>query len=361
MKSSRRQDLLSFNAPALMAVLAINTLMGMNLTQVSHQSQQWLISPRGPSWTLRVVEMGIIQKTIVIAGLNVNVYSSSTSTDTLTSSGTPGKVTIQFLLHDGLNSAKRIGWVAQSILEQVSLKRTKKIHPSSIPELLVITIDHRNHGTRVIDRKANYAWSKSHHNNDNHAVDMYAIQVGTARDISYLMDFLPSYLYPAGEKVISQWIMSGISLGGNSGWIALAHDPRVKIGVFLIGCPDYTTLIAHIAKRSDIKLIPPIMPDILHEAIKRNDPPFTPYQASDFTNPFYGKRILALFGGADQLLPWSISKNFFEKLNVGEHGFKEAIIYPGVGHECTREMVEKLVEFVWDEALCPAAKYKTYL
>ena len=36
------------------------------------------------------------------------------------------------------------------------------------------------------------------------SIDMYAMQRGTARDISFLVDFLPSYLFPNGEKVIEK-------------------------------------------------------------------------------------------------------------------------------------------------------------
>jgi hypothetical protein len=45
--------------------------------------------------------------------------------------------------------------------------------------------------------------------------------VGTARDVSYLIDFLPSFLYPNGERTIVEWGVGGISLGGHTTWIAL--------------------------------------------------------------------------------------------------------------------------------------------
>ena len=46
------------------------------------------------------------------------------------------------------------------------------------------------------------------------SIDMYAMQRGTARDISFLVDFLPSYLFPNGEKVIEKYGVTGFSLGG---------------------------------------------------------------------------------------------------------------------------------------------------
>ncbi len=47
--------------------------------------------------------------------------------------------------------------------------------------------------------------------------------VGTARDVSYLIDFLPSYLFPAGQAQITEWLMGGISLGGHATWLVLRH------------------------------------------------------------------------------------------------------------------------------------------
>lgn len=44
---------------------------------------------------------------------------------------------------------------------------------------------------------------------------------GTARDISFLIDFIPAYLFPNGEKVIEKFAVTGISLGGESCHIAL--------------------------------------------------------------------------------------------------------------------------------------------
>jgi hypothetical protein len=45
--------------------------------------------------------------------------------------------------------------------------------------------------------------------------------VGTARDVSFLIDFLPSFLYPTGRMPIVEWGVAGKSLGGHAAWIAL--------------------------------------------------------------------------------------------------------------------------------------------
>lgn len=55
------------------------------------------------------------------------------------------------------------------------------------------------------------------------SVVKFAITAGTHRDISFLIDFLPSYLFPHGEQTIERWMLAGISLGGHATWHALQH------------------------------------------------------------------------------------------------------------------------------------------
>jgi hypothetical protein len=47
-----------------------------------------------------------------------------------------------------------------------------------------------------------------------------ALPVGSALDVSTLVDFLPAYLYPRNERTVEQWGVAGFSLGGHSTWIA---------------------------------------------------------------------------------------------------------------------------------------------
>ena len=44
---------------------------------------------------------------------------------------------------------------------------------------------------------------------------------GTANDVSFLIDYLPAYLFPLGERTVDRWGVAGISLGGHSAWILL--------------------------------------------------------------------------------------------------------------------------------------------
>lgn len=192
-----------------------------------------------------------------------------------------------------------------------------------------------------------------------------AITAGTHRDISFLIDFLPSYLFPHGEQAIDRWMLAGISLGGHATWYALQHgesslnlrlrkgkmepllaEPRLSVGIPIIGCPDYLALMNGRARASGLKFGPPILPDSLLEVIKGESPVCAPVTGR---NPFFGKKILVLAGGNDKLVPWEISESFVERIEVGEKGVKRVLVYPDVGHTFTVSMEEDVANFVWEE------------
>ncbi|GLB40650.1 hypothetical protein LshimejAT787_0805210 [Lyophyllum shimeji] len=275
----------------------------------------------------------VSKETLVIAGLAVNVYSTASSA----TASQPKEVVVFFLLHWRYGSMDDIDPVARSVIEQTQDRER---------QLLIVTFDQRNHGKRLVDAKANDAWArdKGKGHNERHAVDMYSIQTGTARDVSILIDFLPSFLYPTNDPhPIVDWGVAGISLGGHSTWITLAHDKRVKTGIPIIGCPDYTKLMTLRARQVGVPLEARYFPKSLKDTIERLDPPFL---IRDGENPFVGKRILVLSGEADKLVPWDASKEFVETLDVGREGVKKVSLHSGVGHEWTEAMVKEMAEFI---------------
>ncbi|KAG5637968.1 hypothetical protein H0H81_002412 [Sphagnurus paluster] len=275
------------------------------------------------------------QYTIVIAGIQVHVYSTVSITQ-----GERGvkEVVVFFLLHGRYGSAEQIDPIARSLIGQ-----TKE----NTRDLLVVTFDQRNHGQRLVEPKGNDGWVKNKGNkhNERHAVDMYSIQTGTARDVTLLIDFLPAFLYPDDKPhPIVEWGVAGISLGGHATWISVASDERVKTGIPIIGCPDYGKLMAIRAGQAGVALEGPYFPESFRRAIQVLDPP---YLLESGQNPFLGKRILVLCGEDDRLVPWEASKHFVEeKLEVGKDGIKEVSLYKGVGHECTDGMVTEMAQFI---------------
>ena len=117
------------------------------------------------------------------------------------------------------------------------------------------------------------------------------------------------------------------------------------------GCPDYLALLSERAAMNGIPFEPPYIPQTFLSIVSRQDAATAPYSAADSSNPFHGKKILVLAGAEDRMVPWSASKAFVDHLNVAPGGVKEVILEPGVGHECTKEMVRAMSKFIWEQAL----------
>ncbi|KAF4574275.1 hypothetical protein EYR36_005608 [Pleurotus pulmonarius] len=261
-------------------------------------------------------------RSLVVSGLNVTIY-------------------FLFFLHGRRSSLADVESIIEKVIMMAHSEDRKK-------DLYIVAIDLRNHGRRLVDEQANMSWSEG---NPNHALDMYGIQLGTQRDLSHLIDFLPSYLFPSGERIIEQWGVAGISLGGHTAWLALAHEPRITFGVVILGCADYLALMSRPAAESEIELTSPTLPPSLVSLVRHTDPVYMPYTVDDSRNPFLGKKILVLRGATDRIVPWSASARFVQGLEVGKRGVKKVIAQEGVGHLCTLEMTKWMAEFLRYECI----------
>ena len=99
--------------------------------------------------------------------------------------------------------------------------------------LIVVGLDQRNHGQRQIDIRCNAGWGPAT------PADMYGILVGTAMDVSLLIDLLPARLGIATDRVG----MSGISLGGHATLLAMSLEMRIGVGAAIVGSGDFRTLM----------------------------------------------------------------------------------------------------------------------
>jgi len=174
---------------------------------------------------------------------------------------------------------------------------------------------------------------------------MYSTLIGVVKDLSFLIDVLPSYIFPHDERIVGEWVLAGFSLGGHATWLGLRHEPRMRIGIPICGCVDYLALMEQRAEKLGIPRTAPFFPESLRALVRAYDPVVAPPGA------FSGKRILALVGADDRLVPWSASRAFVEALDVGERGKKRVVVQPGAQHEYTDEMREELFQFFWEEAL----------
>ncbi|KAM0749334.1 hypothetical protein T439DRAFT_340070 [Meredithblackwellia eburnea MCA 4105] len=265
-------------------------------------------------------------RNLTVGGIHVNLYGSPLGAR----DRSPSKdgLAVLFLLHGRFGSAaeERMASFAHRFIDYSQSKPGK--------DLLVVTFDQRNHGQRKVDGNRNRAWqdkpTATEIENHSHAADMYSIQVGTAKDVSFLIDFLPPILFPNDERAITDWYVAGISLGGHSTWLSLAHERRISLGIPIIGSPDFLTLLSNRARTTPaplgpIPLAPPFFPNSLLATVKKTDPIHVP------DDVWKGRKILVLSGGIDELVNYEIGGSgiFVEKLK--QQGVDvEAVIEPGV-------------------------------
>ncbi|KIJ63165.1 hypothetical protein HYDPIDRAFT_93008 [Hydnomerulius pinastri MD-312] len=280
--------------------------------------------------------MSIVLTPLIVGGIAVDVYSHSAAAD----SSLPVKVL--FLLHGRTGSAQTVEPAAKAILNV----NYGPAGAAKKQDVVIALFDQRNHGKRILDPLRNEAWHQDPaKNNAQHAIDMYTIQTGTVHDMSFLIDHIPAYLYPSGEREIVDWGIAGVSLGGHAAWIALTREPRISLAIPIIGCPDYTKMVSQRAESSGVPFAPPYYPPQLKAYVDKYDPASFPYTAKDASNSFLGKRILVLSGAKDPLVPWTASQEFVAGLEVGD-GVKRVVLEENAGHECTPTMVKEAALFV---------------
>ncbi|KAI0293805.1 Alpha/Beta hydrolase protein [Russula brevipes] len=178
---------------------------------------------------------------------------------------------------------------------------------------------------------------------------MYGMLVGAVKDISFLIDILPAYIFPNDERTVGRWVLAGFSLGGHATWLGLRHEPRIRVGISICGCPDYLGLMEQRAERLGIPRAPPYIPASLRVLVRAHDTVAAP------AGTFVGKRVLVLAGADDALVPWAASRAFVEALDVGRGGRKEVVVVQGAQHEFTDGMREEMFRFFWEEALVSEA------
>lgn len=91
---------------------------------------------------------------------------------------------------------------------------------SSRTHLLVVSFDHVNHGSRLVDNNKNLAWRDVEYDNKTHAMDMWSFQKSAADTVSLLIDLLEFYVFPDQNTKIVQYGVLGFSLGGHASYLA---------------------------------------------------------------------------------------------------------------------------------------------
>lgn len=313
-----------------------------------------------------------------VAGMPVHLHFLAANTTTAPAAGLAAlaaegrPLAVAFLLHGRLGDCEALDSTAAALVQRCAgVDDTRQRR-----NLVVVTLDHRNHGHRRVRDLAKFVLpahtctppsSHTHSlvcvlcseswraGNETHAQDMFSIQYGTAQDVSLLISLLPAYL-PAALRV-ELWACVGVSLGGHSAWLALLHDPRITVGVPIIGCCDYLCLMRNRVQGMLAK--PTSDPDDVAEA-REEEERYLPealkrvlrqLDAGGMGEPaverLKGRKLLVLCGADDRLVPYHCSQPFIERLQQAMAatsdlgGLCEVVVEEGKGHELTDTMVIK--------------------
>ncbi|KAI8983160.1 hypothetical protein BDB01DRAFT_723158 [Pilobolus umbonatus] len=159
----------------------------------------------------------ISHTTIQVIGLVLTVYGLEEYKALC--SDTP--VSILFALHGRLGNQSKMKPLSEALCS---------INPNKNRHLIVITFDSPNHGSRLINETANYAWKGERIENPNHAVDMWSMVYSTANTVSELIDVIEHYLFgPHNKSRVEIWGVAGFSMGGHAAYIAGANGNYKQI------------------------------------------------------------------------------------------------------------------------------------
>lgn len=295
---------------------------------------------------------------------------------------TPSEIVCCWLLHGRGDTQDSKACVAAALANAWNTSPKRKEHSRGI---IFVTFDHRNHGSRMVENDHNLSFKQG---NPTHAIDMFSTYSGSAHDLSFLITQLQPYL----PFKIHDHICAGLSLGGHATWVVLMIEPRVRAGMVVVGCPDYTRLMKDRAIRqkvpSTMTTDPPgkeflgsnDFPQSLIAMVEENDPAgillseLDVYSADDHKHfpsqseierlkpiiqrTLGGKKILCLSGGKDRLVPYAQGEPFMSWLKRGidkENGWArdqgiqlEDIIDPDAGHEFSKLMRKEAERWIID-------------
>ncbi|KAK9761212.1 hypothetical protein K7432_014050 [Basidiobolus ranarum] len=260
----------------------------------------------------------------LIAGLEVSVFGL----EELKKVDEPNEVAAVFVLHGRTGCAAQLDFLSSRVVAE---SQTTTGHS----RIITISFDQRNHGTRLKDSIKNLGWSEEQ-GNVQHELDMWSIQYGTSRDVLYLIDILPMYL----GLDISKWGICGVSLGGHATLISMELEPRISVGVSLIGCGDYGQLISERGKNSGLEINRTTHP-LLFRCLDLYDP-------VNHVERFQKRPLLMLGGEEDDLVPMKYSNVFVDKLrkSYADTDRFSVKMFPQVGHWINDEMLSETIQWL---------------
>ncbi|KAL2837566.1 Alpha/Beta hydrolase protein [Aspergillus pseudoustus] len=208
-------------------------------------------------------------------------------------------------------------------------------HDTLSKGLVVATMDNRNHGTRAIDTVAVQDWKGG---NPKHAQDMLSMMDGIVADIRIVMKFLQTYV--EGRFNPTQFIISGMSLGGHVAWNMLAEEPRLTAAIVIVGSPNLTDMMVERlhAAESDGSIDASKWPLSIQKLYQERD---------ESVAAINGKEILIMNGVLDNLVPSKFSDHW-----VGRYSDQNDVafhVYENTGHCVSFQMMKRVIHWVYGQ------------
>lgn len=161
----------------------------------------------------------VSRKEINISGFPVYVYGVDELAPPM--NGTVPEVAIVIYMHGRNKSAKMEDSLVRLLYGNI--RQHMVADPAgSAKDVLIVSFDALNHGARTTDP----IQRQSLFENPRFLVDMYAVMLNNRDMVSFLIDYLPAFLFPRDERLITGWIACGRSMGGHSTWHVLASTYR---------------------------------------------------------------------------------------------------------------------------------------
>jgi dienelactone hydrolase len=168
--------------------------------------------------------------------------------------------------------------------------------------------------------------------------------MGGAMDHEYIMNLLPAYLFPRHERVVEEYMCAGFSMGGHVTWRMVREDPRVKIAVPICSLPG-EALGPLLLKRAEMLPDKTHLPPAVEKFFLERSAPGT----------YAGKKILALHGDLDALMPWQSADDEWKRVaSECSPGESERWIDNDYGHVVSQEMVRRTAAWFWRWGLSSA-------
>ncbi|GMF78500.1 unnamed protein product [Aspergillus oryzae] len=159
---------------------------------------------------------------------------------------------------------------------------------------------------------------------------------GTTDDIKLVMKYLASYV--DGIFHPTQFIVTGVSLGGHITWNMLAEEPSIAGAIIIVGSPNLTDMLVErlgYASLSDIPQNTKEWPRSIERLYRERD------QALE---KIVGKKILILNGALDTLVPSKFTDPWVAK--YAHQNDVKFIVQEDCGHVLSFRMMEEVVEWV---------------